>query len=204
MGSLSQQSQQQQGFGFGNGFGNGFGFGNRFGNNKPILGFGSQQQQQIDDNEGDNLPICTGLNLTKSRGIEELIIGKGLYNDNCFDISKMKVNLSEFKRLKRIQIGNKCFKHVREFVIDGLESMESVIIGEECFRINDGTKWSHERDDGVCRITNCPNLRQLEIGDWSFVDFKSFELSNLNSIQSIIFGGRCFVFADFSLKGEWK
>ena len=54
---------------------------------------------------------------------------------------------------------------------------------------------------GLC-ITNCPNLTQLEIGDHSFGDFKSFELSNLNSIQSIKFGDFCFKYADFSLKGE--
>ena len=101
-------------------------------------------------------------------------------------------------RLKRIEIGDECFKHVREFVIDGLESLESVKIGEYCFRIDGG-----ERDDGVCQITNCPNLRQLEIGDWSFADFKSFEISHLNSLQSINFGDYCFWYAeDFSLKGE--
>ena len=143
------------------------------------------------------MSICAGLNLIKSRGIEELIIGKGLYNDNCGDISKMKVDLSEFKKLKRIEIGNECFQNVREFVIDGLASLESVKIGEWCFKIS-----SDERDDGVCRITNCPNLRQLEIGDWSFKDFQSFELSNLNSIQSIKFGDDCFEYADFSLNGK--
>ena len=145
----------------------------------------------------EELPICAGLNLTNTRGIEELIIGNDLYNDNCDDNSKMKVDLSEFKKLKRIEIGNQCFKHVREFVVDGLASLASVKIGEKCFRIS-----YEERDDGVCRITNCPNLRQLEIGDHSFWDFKSFELSNLNSIQSIKFGEWCFGFADFSLKGE--
>ena len=77
--------------------------------------------------------------------------------------------------------------------------MESVKIGKECFRIGE-----EERDDGVCRITNCPNLCQLEIGYKSFEDFKSFELSNLNSLQSIRFGDGCFGYADFSLKGEWK
>ena len=82
-------------------------------------------------------------------------------------------------------------------MIDGLESLESVKIGEECFRID-----GEERDDGVCRITNCPNLRRLEIGGGSFEDFKSFELSNVNSIQSINFGDFCFEYADFSLKGE--
>ena len=82
-------------------------------------------------------------------------------------------------------------------MIDGLESLESVKIGEYSFRID----W-RERNDGIFRITNCPNLCQLEIGDWSFWDFKSFELSNVNSLQSIKFGDWCFVFADFSLKGE--
>ena len=101
-------------------------------------------------------------------------------------------------RLKRIAIGRKCFKNAREFVIDGLASLELVKIYDTCFTIS-----YYERKDGVCRITNCPNLRQLEIGDYSFVDFKSFEISNLNSIQSIKFGKSCFDYAEeFSLKGE--
>ena len=137
--------------------------------------------------------------MTEPLGIEELKIGNKSFNESCNDISKMKMDLSEFKKLKRIELGNKCFKHVREFVVDGLESLKSVKIGEECFRIDD-----KERDDGICRITNCPNLRQLEIGDYCFKDFQSFELSNLNSIQSIKFGEYCFRYADFSLKGEWK
>ena len=100
-------------------------------------------------------------------------------------------------RLKRIEIGDGCFMNVREFVIDGLGNLESVKIGEESFRIN----WE-ERNDGICRITNCPNLRILETGDYSFYNFKSFELSNLNSIQFIKFGEYCFQYADLSLKGE--
>ena len=135
--------------------------------------------------------------LRKMAGKTEQLTGNDLFNESCNDLSKMKMDLSELKKLKRIEIGNECFKHVREFVIDGLESLESVKIGEDCFRIDD-----EECDDGVCRITNCPNLRQLEIGDHSFADFKSFELSNLNSIQSIKFGEYCFEYADFSLKGE--
>ena len=105
---------------------------------------------------------------------------------------------NSFYLLKSITIGYGCFTNIREFVLDGLESLKSVKIGESCFRISD-----EERDDGICRITNCPNLRQLEIGNYSFVDFKSFELSNLNSLQSIKFDDSCFKFAEeFSLKGE--
>ena len=142
--------------------------------------------------------VSLGLKLIQSRGIEELKIGSNSFNKSCDDVSKMKMDLSEFKRLKRIKIGNECFQHVREFVIDGLESLERVKIGNWCFRIG-----GNERDDGICRITNCPNLRQLEIGDVSFEDFKSFELSNVNSLQSIKFDNQCFRYAeDFSLKGE--
>ena len=99
--------------------------------------------------------------------------------------------------LEKIVIDDGLFENVREFVIDRLERLESVKIGEYCFRISD-----YVRDYSICRITNCPNLRQLEIGYRSFEYFKSFELSNLNSLQSIKFGRKCFEYADFSLKGE--
>ena len=124
-----------------------------------------------------------------------------LYFCGFGDYAKNELILSNnsFPQLESLTIGHSCFQHVREFVLDGLECLESVKIGEYCFRI------SHdERNDGICRITNCPNLRQLEIGDWNFSDFKSFELSNLNSLQSIEFGEWCFQYTDFSLKGEWK
>ena len=116
--------------------------------------------------------------------IEEFVIGNEMFNDENVTSLHFSPLLI---RLKRIEIGDICFKHVREFVIDGLERLESVKISEYCFRISD-----EERNDSVCRITNCPNLRQLEIGFSSFADFKSFELSNLNSLQSIKFGGYCF------------
>ena len=103
----------------------------------------------------------------------------------------------DYPSIQTVVMGANCFKNVRKFVLDGLDSLKSVEIGGNCFRIGD-----KERNDGVCRITNCPNLRQLEIGDKSFQDFQSFELSNLNSIQSIKFGYSCFSYADFSLKGE--
>ena len=128
-------------------------------------------------------PVITNITFSSYIGI----------NDNSFTV----LNFTRYVFLRRIEIGNECFKYVREFVIDGLTNLESVKIDERCFTIG----WE-ERDDGVCRITNCPNLCQLEIDYWSFEDFKSFELSNLNSLQSIKFGRLCFKYADCSLKGE--
>ena len=48
---------------------------------------------------------------------------------------KLIISPNLFHQLKSITIGKECFKHVREFVIDGLESLESVKIGDKCFRI---------------------------------------------------------------------
>ena len=153
--------------------------------------------------------------------IEEFVIGNEDDEDDEDEISENITSLHFsplLVRLKRIKIGKECFKHVRVFVIDGLESLESVEIGREYLRSLDDIEYlldmldyeirnennlEEERNAGLCRITNCPNLRQLKIGNWSFWDFKSFELSNLNSIQSIKFGHWCFYYAEgFSLKGE--
>ena len=89
--------------------------------------------------------------------------------------------------MKHIEIGNVCFKQACTFIVDGLENLESMKIGEKCFR-ND----YDERNVGVCQITNCPNLRQLDIGWMSFEYFKSFKLSNVNSLQNVKFGEYCF------------
>ena len=129
------------------------------------------------------------------RDVENLYFG-GYENEENF----IALDLSSigFTQLRLITIGNNCFDNVREFVLDGLEKLESVKIGASCFRISD-----ERRDDGVCRIANCPNLRELEFGNGDFADFNQFELSNVNSLQSITFGGWCFGYAESCiLKGE--
>ena len=120
-----------------------------------------------------------------------------LYGFSDYKGDKLILSSNSLQQLKSITIGNHCFKHVCEFVIDGLDSLESVIIGYDCFKTG-GT----EHIEGLCRITNCPNLRQLEIGDHSFCTFQSFEISNVDSLQSIEFDRNCFEYADLSLKGE--
>ena len=117
---------------------------------------------------------------------------------NCSSITNSITFGDQFNTLKIISICHNCLQNVSKLVLDGLENLESVKIGEKCFRIDD----NKECDDGICRIVNCPNLAQLEIGCDSFDHFKSFELSNLNSLQSICFKDGCFNYADFVLKGE--
>jgi len=82
--------------------------------------------------------------------------------------------------LKRIEIGKGCFTEVDRFVIDGLNELESLIIEEGSFTLDD------ENSRGSsCLIMNCDQLKQIHIGYWSFRWYESFELKNLPSLTSI-------------------
>lgn len=116
---------------------------------------------------------------------------------------KLKVDAIDFSsdvlpHLRSLSIAYKCLKRTRTFVLNGLEKLERVNILEGNFSLSE----SNEREDGLCRITNCPNLRKLVIGKDCFCYFKTFELSNVNSLQSISFGYTCFRYADCILKGK--
>ena len=122
-----------------------------------------------------------------------IIIPNGVFNGN----SVTTFNISDNGVLNRIVIGDNCFGKVRVFDLDGLSELESVVIGQQSFKIS-----SSERSDGDYRIVNCPKLKSIQIGGGSFWDYHSFELNNLPSLQSIDMGGYCFNWApSFSLTG---
>ena len=118
-------------------------------------------------------------------------------SDNSFNETNSLILPFFVHSLKRIVIGNKCFEKVRLFELDGVNELESIVIGKYNFRIS-----GNEQTDGVCRIVNCFKLKSIQIGDYSFNDYHSFELNNLPSLQSIDMGGYCFYYApSFSLTG---
>ena len=125
--------------------------------------------------------------------IKDLTIG--MYSYNSVFIRQLK--LSGLVRLKRIVVGNHSFRRVRLFELDGLSELESVVIGTDCIRIR-GCK----RKESTCRIVNCPKLKSIQIGDWSFSNYHSFELNSLPSLRLIDIGEHCFRYApSFSLTG---
>ena len=127
---------------------------------------------------------------------EEVLIGG---NKECDEsITSLHCSPLLFSKIKRIVVAECWLPNIREFVIDGLPNLESVKIGNQYFKID----CCRERVGGVCRITNCPKLRHLEMGNYCFQDIQSFELSNVNSLQSIKFGEYCFYYADCLINGE--
>ena len=121
----------------------------------------------------------------------------------CGDFSKeiYSLTLSDiyFHQLKSVLFTTHCFKSVKVFVINDLTSLESLIIGKRCFTLD---RWRKRNTDSVCRIANCPNLRHLAIDDGSFADYDSFQLFDLNSLQSIDFGKETFNYCNLVLQGK--
>ena len=97
-------------------------------------------------------------------------------------------DISCIKGVNRLVIGDDCFENVNEFVIDGLNELESVKIGEKSFSLSED-----RRKGSKCLIMNCDRLREVEIGD-SFFWYEVFELKNLPSLHSIQMG--CGAFRD--------
>ena len=151
---------------------------------------GKRKEKEVD---GVSYLMIPSSLTSNPQGIEELKIGNNGYNDD----SVTELKLSWLVRLKRIVIGNECFGKVRVFELDGLDELESVEIGQKSFRIS-----GDKRSDGSYRIVNCPKLKSIQIGQYSFRDYHSFELNNLPSLQSIDIGDWCFSYApSFSLTG---
>ena len=68
--------------------------------------------------------------------------------------------------------------------------------------MNPSEPWRTKRADGFFRIVNCSELKSIQIGRYSFSDYRSFELSNLPSLQFIDIDIECFKYVrSFSLVG---
>ena len=95
--------------------------------------------------------------------------------------------LSNLTSLESIEIGNDCFRSIKTFSIDGLNGLKTVSIKENSFTQkkngarNDESKSFH--------ILNCESLESIQIGRYSFRDYAGvFELKNLPRLQSIQIG----------------
>ena len=112
-------------------------------------------------------------------------------SNSCNDNNIGVVDLSSFKFLRSVVIGNGCFQHVQVFSIVGLNWLESVIIGSSSFNADSllvGSQFV---------IVNCPLLKSLSIsGGSSFFAYDEFELSQLLQLKSVTIGSsNCFKYA---------
>ena len=84
------------------------------------------------------------------------------------------------REIERLIIGCDCFVKVKRFVINGLNELKSIIIGNWSFSLDD-----NNRIGSNCVIMNCDQLKEIRIGIKTFYWYETFELKNLPSLISI-------------------
>lgn len=118
---------------------------------------------------------------------------KNLIFMSGFDCMK-SLNMYGYVGVVNVTIQEKSFHSVRTFEIDGLKSLERLIIEDFSFTnaVTRSDVLKSNEVDGSLRIVNCPNLVSIRIGSFSFSDYSSLELSNLPSLTSLYVGQYSF------------
>ena len=120
-------------------------------------------------------------------------------SDNSCNEKEMKeLDLSGFVKLRKIKVGNDCFKNVKKVNICGLSELESVCIGNKSFRRDDNSK------GGSFCLKNCPKLKSLKMGRYSFSDYTVCEIENVDALEVIEMGdvnywSGCFYWSSLEL-----
>ena len=114
-------------------------------------------------------------------------VGVIVVGDKCCNEKECSVfDLSGFVYLKELTIGSKCFKFVNEVKIIGLSELERVVIGEYSFT-------QHKNSAGFdpnrhFYLKNCPKLKSLKMGRYSFSDYTVIEIENVDALEVIEMG----------------
>ena len=121
--------------------------------------------------------------LSINASITSITIPNWSCNDNNYRI----FDFSRFTLLESIEIGDDSFGYVVTFKIDGLNQLQTIIIGKNSFT---QAKYSYSNIvPKSFHILNCESLESIEMGEYSFSDFAgNIELKNLPRLQSIQIG----------------
>ena len=96
----------------------------------------------------------------------------------CDESGITELNLTKYRNLKSVTIGDNSFPYVSELKIVGMEELESVEIGASSFSLSEGHFY----------LKNCPKLKSLNMGCYSFSDYSVFEIENVNALEVIEMG----------------
>lgn len=114
-------------------------------------------------------------------------IDKMIFTSNSqLEMGLVTMDLSSFSQLKSFECGDNSFNSVRQFIINGLNELESISIGMNSFTLSENSY--SERLNREFHLKNCLSLRELSIDRYSFSDYHIFELNNLPNLKSIVIG----------------
>ena len=132
--------------------------------------------------------------------IEELVV----QDNSCTGREWGELDLSFMPKLRLLEIGDTCFEKVNEVKLIGLNQLERVVIGQNCF-----IRGAEYNPNAHFYLKNCPRLRELKIGPHSFSDYSVCEIENVPSLEVIEMGepkswSRNFYYASLELKSDYQ
>ena len=125
----------------------------------------------------------------------------------CNDCELGMLDLSRFVNLRDLIVGDSCFEDVKEVKLIGLNQLESVMIGKNCFTREKNSDCPEHYLHRHFYLKNCERLRELKMGRYSFSDYSVCEIENVNQLQEIVIGelnedSYNFYYASLELKSD--
>ena len=98
------------------------------------------------------------------------------------------LDLTRFTQLKSLEIGYHCLSYVTIVKMIGLSELESVEIGEHSFsKFQSVYQITHDSNRHFY-LKNCPKLKSLKIGKYSFSEYTVIEIENVDALEVIEMG----------------
>ena len=128
-----------------------------------------------------------------------IIVKSNSFNDGTFKT----MDMTRFVNLVGLVVGDESCMYVNELKLVGLNELESVEIGMNSFtRCKNDASSSYS---GNFYLKNCPKLKSLKMGRYSFSTYKVIEIENVDALEVIEIGelnesSYCFYYASLELK----
>ena len=131
-------------------------------------------------------PTANVFNVNDLNALSSTVTEIIVENRCCRDPSFTVLDLTRFTSVRRIVIGHDAFMYVEEVKLIGLSELESVEIGMNSFTQH---KNSYGNDPNRhFYLKNCPKLKSLKMGRFSFSDYTVIEIENVNALEVIEMG----------------
>ena len=128
-----------------------------------------------------------------------IILKSNSFNDGTFKT----MDMTRFVNLVGLVVGDESCMYVNELKVIGLNELESVEIGMNSFtRCKNDASSSYS---GNFYLKNCPKLKSLKMGRYSFSDYTVCEIKNVDALEVIEMGdldelSYNFMYASLELK----
>ena len=117
-------------------------------------------------------------------GVKELIVSDG----SCNGEEMRLLDLGMMPSLKSVRVGSECFSYVEEVKLIGLNELESVVIGMNSFTKYKDTYHITADPNRHFYMKDCPKLKSLKMGCYSFSDYTVCAIENVDALEVIEMG----------------